>query len=176
MKIYEFKGSDDLPSARSSSLSDQDLPNIQSVNTLVANACALPPTTGFHIPASTHDTAFYIYTSGTTGMPKAAKISTTRFCMMTYLPFGIYGLSRNEIFYCSLPLYHSNGGIVVFGQLITRGVTVVLRKKFSASRHWEDCIKYRATGFNYALGGEVIAALPSKHTNFIEVGRGPVRS
>lgn len=31
------------------------------------------------------------------------------------------------------------------GQCIIYGLTVVLRKKFSASRFWDDCVKYNCT-------------------------------
>ena len=103
----------------------------------------------FPLPTSVYDTCVYIYTSGTTGHPKAAKISTVRFCLMAFLPFWLYRMKINDVIYCSLPLYHSNGGMVVFNQTVTQGCTVVLRKKFSASKHWEDCIKYKVTGFNY---------------------------
>lgn len=31
------------------------------------------------------------------------------------------------------------------GQCLLHGMTVVIRKKFSASRFWDDCIKYNCT-------------------------------
>lgn len=31
------------------------------------------------------------------------------------------------------------------GQCLIHGLTVVVKKKFSASRFWEDCIKYNCT-------------------------------
>lgn len=31
------------------------------------------------------------------------------------------------------------------GQCLINGLTVVVKKKFSASRFWEDCIKYNCT-------------------------------
>lgn len=31
------------------------------------------------------------------------------------------------------------------GQCIIHGMTVVIRKKFSASRFWDDCVKYDCT-------------------------------
>lgn len=31
------------------------------------------------------------------------------------------------------------------GQCLIHGITVVVKKKFSASRFWEDCIKYNCT-------------------------------
>jgi solute carrier family 27 fatty acid transporter 1/4 len=39
----------------------------------------------------------------------------------------------------------SAGNIMGVGQCIIYGLTVILRKKFSASRFWDDCIKYNCT-------------------------------
>lgn len=39
----------------------------------------------------------------------------------------------------------SAGNIVGIGQCLLQGVTVVIRKKFSASHFWEDCVKYNCT-------------------------------
>lgn len=38
-----------------------------------------------------------------------------------------------------------SGNIVGIGQCLLHGMTVVIRKKFSASRFWDDCIKYNCT-------------------------------
>lgn len=54
-------------------------------------------------------------------------------------------LRSDDILYDSLPLYHSAGGILGVGQCLLKGVTVALRKKFSASNYWKDCIKYNCT-------------------------------
>lgn len=37
------------------------------------------------------------------------------------------------------------GNIMGVGQCLIHGLTVVIRKKFSASRFWDDCVKYRCT-------------------------------
>lgn len=37
------------------------------------------------------------------------------------------------------------GNIMGVGQCLINGLTVVIRKKFSASRFWDDCAKYRCT-------------------------------
>lgn len=43
------------------------------------------------------------------------------------------------------PVSLSAGNIVGVGQCIIHGMTVVIRKKFSASRFWDDCVKYNCT-------------------------------
>ena len=95
------------------------------------------------------DVILYIYTSGTTGLPKAAKIATSRFWYMATAPHMLPGLTSDDVVYVSLPIYHSNGGVIGVGQALLRGCTVVFRKKFSASRFWDDCITHNCTAFLY---------------------------
>lgn len=95
------------------------------------------------------DHFLYIYTSGTTGLPKSANISHIRF---VFLPTGVAYMLRlhhDDIVYDPLPLYHTAGGMIGVGQAIIFGRTVAMRKKFSASKFWEDCIKYNATTAQY---------------------------
>ena len=56
-----------------------------------------------------------------------------------------FGISESDIIYTALPLYHSSANILAIGQMITHGCTIALRKKFSASNFWNDCIKYQCT-------------------------------
>ena len=57
----------------------------------------------------------------------------------------ITGITPDDIIYCVLPLYHSNGGVLTAGQMVIEGCTLVLRRKFSASQFWNDCVKYKCT-------------------------------
>ena len=54
-------------------------------------------------------------------------------------------ITPNDVIYCALPLYHTNGGILGVGQVVLYGNTLALRRKFSASNFWNDCIKYKCT-------------------------------
>jgi len=47
----------------------------------------------------------------------------------------------DDIQYTPLPLYHTAGGMLGIGQTLNYGTTTVIRKKFSASAFWKDCIK-----------------------------------
>ena len=67
----------------------------------------------------------------------------------------------DDVVYCTLPLYHTNGGMLSSGQMLFTGATLVIRKKFSASNFWLDCIKYKCTvsvAF-YGWGGFFFAEL-----------------
>ena len=65
-----------------------------------------------------------------------------------YLATGLHYLNYlrdDDILYCALPLYHTNGGILGIGQCLLYGNTIALRRKFSASQFWNDCIRYHCT-------------------------------
>ena len=90
----------------------------------------------------------YIYTSGTTGLPKACKISHLKLVGMSMLG-AIFGVTEKDIIYGSgMPLYHSAANLGVLAT-VRYGATYVVRKKFSASNHWKDCIKHKVTVMQY---------------------------
>ncbi|CAF0715294.1 unnamed protein product [Brachionus calyciflorus] len=99
------------------------------------------------------DILMYIYTSGTTGLPKPAIIKHGRYVAGGFSFFDSARLTKDDIFYVTLPIYHSNAGILGLGAGLISGATVILRKKFSASNFWKDAIKYNCTAFSYV--GEI---------------------
>ncbi|XP_053355908.1 long-chain fatty acid transport protein 2-like [Clarias gariepinus] len=100
--------------------------------------------------------AFYIYTSGTTGLPKAAVISHERVWLASFLQ-SMSGVHSDDIIYVYLPLYHSAGLLMGLTGAIERGVTVVLKRKFSVSQFWIDCRKHNVTVIQYI--GEIMRYL-----------------
>ncbi|MFZ0609863.1 MAG: long-chain-acyl-CoA synthetase [Xanthobacteraceae bacterium] len=95
------------------------------------------------------DRALTIYTSGTTGLPKAANVSHRRL-MQWSLWFGaLMNATPDDRMYDCLPLYHSVGGVVAVGALLTRGGSVVIREKFSAREFWDDVTRWNCTLFQY---------------------------
>ncbi|KAF0037660.1 hypothetical protein F2P81_010534 [Scophthalmus maximus] len=96
-----------------------------------------------------NDRLFYIYTSGTTGMPKAAVVVHSRYFRIAAFGFYSFGLRHDDIIYNCLPLYHSAGTIMCVGQCLLFGLTVVIRRKFSASHFWDDCVKHNCTVIQY---------------------------
>ncbi|QZT61596.1 long-chain-acyl-CoA synthetase FadD6 [Mycolicibacterium austroafricanum] len=113
------------------------------------------------------DKAFYIFTSGTTGMPKASVMTHYRW-LRALAGFGGLGLRLNsrDTLYCCLPLYHNNALTVALSSVINSGAALALGKSFSASRFWDEVIRYDATAFVYI--GEVCSYLlnqPEKPTD-----------
>jgi fatty-acyl-CoA synthase len=100
-------------------------------------------------PLSILDTALYIYTSGTTGLPKAAKVSHFRLMQWSHWFAGMMSISPADVMYNCLPMYHSVGGVVAAGAVLAGGGSVVIRDKFSASRFWDDIVRWRCSLFQY---------------------------
>ncbi|MBL1421026.1 MAG: long-chain-acyl-CoA synthetase [Alphaproteobacteria bacterium] len=95
------------------------------------------------------DPCVYIYTSGTTGLPKAAKITHFRAQSISRGFTAIMSTTAEDRVYITLPLFHSNGGILAVGAVLNVGGQAIIKKRFSASEFWDDCVKYEATIFQY---------------------------
>ncbi|XP_065100703.2 long-chain fatty acid transport protein 1a [Paramisgurnus dabryanus] len=130
----------------------------QSLDSILASAPRQPPpctlSKGFN------DRLFYIYTSGTTGLPKAAIVVHSRYYRIAAFGYHSFRMRPDDVIYDCLPLYHSAGNIMGVGQCLINGTTVVVKKKFSASRFWEDCIKHNCTVVQYI--GEICRYLLSQ--------------
>lgn len=96
-----------------------------------------------------NDEALYIYTSGTTGNPKAARLPHVRVLTMMGGFSAASNATEKDRMYCVLPLYHSAGGVCAVGTVLTVGGSVIIRRKFSAREFFSDCVKYKATMFQY---------------------------
>ena len=116
-------------------------------------------------------------------MSKAARIIGYRVHFMGWGSSYLNRWTRGNIFYTSLPLYHasvpgsscplisgwsvrtdqgmnendqyipSKAGGLILGQMMWKGRTVVIRNGFSATKFWDDAVKYDVTAVNYI--GEV---------------------
>ncbi|NNG38161.1 long-chain-acyl-CoA synthetase [Flexivirga sp. ID2601S] len=123
--------------------------------------------------------AFYIFTSGTTGMPKASVMSHFRW-LKSYSGLGALGvrLKSTDTMYCSLPLYHNNVVTVALGSVLVAGASMAIAPKFSASKFWDDCIRYDATAFIYIgelcryLLGQPAKPVDRQHKVRVIVGNG----
>ncbi|RWS31035.1 Long-chain fatty acid transport protein 1-like protein [Leptotrombidium deliense] len=112
------------------------------------------------------DLLCYIYTSGTTGLPKAALIKQYRMALIPILRNVVLNVTEDDIIYNAMPLYHTIGAALGVTTALVTGHTVVIRGKFSASKFWDDCIRYNCTTVGYI--GEVcryLMAQPPKITD-----------
>ena len=95
------------------------------------------------------DGLFYIYTSGTTGLPKAVIFSNSRW-MLAYGTYGhVLNLNKDDVMYCTLPLYHATGMVVCWCGVIAGSSALAIRRKFSTSHFWIDVKKFNASAIGY---------------------------
>jgi len=100
-------------------------------------------------PVTIEDRALYIYTSGTTGLPKAANVSHARLMQWSHWFAGLMETDSSDRLYNCLPMYHSVGGVLATGAVLTTGGSIVIREGFSASQFWNDIIRWDCTLFQY---------------------------
>lgn len=124
-----------------------DMADVKYLGGMLTEASSLTPPRPADLSLS--DELLHIYTSGTTGLPKAAVIRGFRALYMCGGVGSGCGMVPEDVIYNALPLYHSNGGLGLAGNVMRIGTTLVVRKKFSASRYFEDCCKNNVTVINY---------------------------
>ncbi len=126
------------------------------------------PTNEIPDPADDPDPStilFLLFTSGSTSAPKAVVCSTERMAGSGVRAGMSYGVTRDDISYCSMPLFHGNALMACWAPSLAVGATVVLRRKFSASGFLPDVRKYGCTYFTY-VGRTVAYVLgqpPTEH-------------
>ncbi|MCW4032755.1 MAG: long-chain-acyl-CoA synthetase [Candidatus Bathyarchaeota archaeon] len=132
---------------------------------LVKNESLENPPTSAHLQAK--DPYAYIFTSGTTGLPKAAIITHGHTAgASAYWGDTVVGMKHKDVMYVTTPMFHSHAINVAFAAALRHGSTMAIRRRFSASKFWDDAIKFKATCFNYI--GEICRYLynqPPKPTD-----------
>lgn len=97
--------------------------------------------------------AIVMYTSGTSGPSKGVLCSHAQLYWWGHHSLSNLGIRSDDVLYTCLPLFHVNA-LNTFYQAILSGGTMVVGKKFSVSRFYEDLKLARAT-VTYLLGAMV---------------------
>ena len=108
---------------------------------------AFPRDIRAHIEAQTP--TLLIFTSGTTGLPKAARYSHMRWMSSGDVMHVTLNVTRDDVFYCCLPLYHGAAATSVTSTALRAGAAIVVRRKFSVREFWIDVARYRISIFQY---------------------------
>lgn len=103
-----------------------------------------------------------IFTSGTTGMPKAAVVSWARKvhgAVMTAHWIGLQSVTtkRPDRYYVPMPLYHGMAFLTGFNLCLESATTIVLSRRFSVAKFWDEVASSNATVFCYV--GETLRYL-----------------
>uniref|UniRef100_A0A672JDD4 long-chain-fatty-acid--CoA ligase n=1 Tax=Salarias fasciatus TaxID=181472 RepID=A0A672JDD4_SALFA len=130
-------------------LSDScSVPDIAPLSVKISQASDEPLSPALRSNATIRTTALCIFTSGTTGLSKAAIITHGKIWGASSLLITC-GVTADDIIYVNLPLYHVAGFVVGTMGAMERGMTVILKRRFSASQFWDDCRKYNVTVVQY---------------------------
>ena len=116
---------------------------------LVVGELSVPPAP---VPTDLPDPADLIvllFTSGSTGAPKAVRCTQGRLAAIGQRASQLYNFRRDDVCYCSMPLFHGNAVMAVWAPALVVGATFATRPKFSASGFLPDVRKFNATYFNY---------------------------
>ncbi len=94
-----------------------------------------------------------LYTSGTTGAPKGV---VSRYGAINIAGIRQLGgmLEPDSVLYTCLPLFHANALQLTTTRALAMGFPMVLSRRFSASRFWDEIRRYGVTTFN-ALGAMI---------------------
>uniref|UniRef100_A0A3Q4BAL6 long-chain-fatty-acid--CoA ligase n=1 Tax=Mola mola TaxID=94237 RepID=A0A3Q4BAL6_MOLML len=95
------------------------------------------------------------------GHSKAARVGHLK-AIVSMAFFHMCGATSDDIIYITLPLYHMSASLLGIGGCIHLGATCVLKKKFSASQFWKDCVKHNVTVVQYI--GELCRYLVNQPT------------
>ena len=95
------------------------------------------------------DLFMLIFTSGTSGDPKAVRCTHEKVAVPGVMLAQRFELSGDDVFYLSMPLFHSNAVMAGWAPAVAAGGSIVLRRKFSASAFIDDARRFNATYANY---------------------------
>ena len=92
--------------------------------------------------------AMILHTSGTVGMPKGAVLTHGNLIAGGNNVVLAQNLTKDDIAFCILPLYHINGQVVTAFAPLASGSHVVMPRKFSLSKFWPTLREFKCTWFS----------------------------
>jgi len=111
----------------------------------VAAASEAPPA----VEVKCSDLLMLAYTSGTTGPSKGSMLPHAAALTYGTSAAEAQGYRASDIFYVCLPLFHNNALLAATGAALVCGASVVLSRRFSVSRFWDEIRDSHATITNF---------------------------
>jgi fatty-acyl-CoA synthase len=93
------------------------------------------------------DPLIIMYTSGTTGKPKGAILSHRKTFFNTLNAHLYHEIRFEDIVLAPYPLFHSAGLLIYAIPFLSRGATVILRRRYTPEQMLKDIERYKVTTF-----------------------------
>jgi acyl-CoA synthetase (AMP-forming)/AMP-acid ligase II len=126
---------------------------VLAIDDLVAELDSVEPLPRAQVDTSA--TASLLYTSGTTASPKGCACSHHYYIVTGLRYCGLIEASKADRLSTSMPLFHAGAQISSTVGSLLSGIPLILQRRFSASRFFEQLAATNATIFNY------IGAIPA---------------
>ncbi len=106
-----------------------------------------------HAPAAfaelaPHEPASILFTGGTTGPPKGVVLSHNHNLNVARGAVERFDYTEDDVLYSVFPLFHANAKYMSVLTAMVVGASLVIDRRFSASRFWEICRTHGITAFN----------------------------
>jgi acyl-CoA synthetase (AMP-forming)/AMP-acid ligase II len=108
---------------------------------------AAGPSKGAHEPGE-DDIALTLHTSGTTSRPKRVPLTHRNLMTSSRNISGWYGLGREDVSLCVMPLFHVHGLVASTLSTLKSGGTVAVVPKFNPLSFWPTVKAHRATWYS----------------------------
>lgn len=89
-----------------------------------------------------------LFTGGTTGPPKGVVLSHAHNLNVAQGFVDLVGYRDDDVLYSVFPLFHANAKYMSLLAAMVAGASLVIDRRFSASRFWETVRRERITAFN----------------------------
>jgi crotonobetaine/carnitine-CoA ligase len=111
-------------------------------------AFASEPDTVPAVEVSFRDPAFIFYTSGTTGPSKGILYTHAKTWQGVLGNMETYGHRETDVIYVCLPMFHTGAMLISVFLAFMADASVVVSRRFSASRYWDDVRACGATAIH----------------------------